>query len=182
MATALAAYALVALFVPGPAESKVFLTVDEALALAYPGCEVERTTVFLSEEQLATARAEAEVAIETRLVYPYVARCGDSVGGSAYFDSHRVRTLPETVMVALDAEGKVLRVEILAFREPEDYIPKDIWYEQFQGEELDEELDLKRSIRGVTGATLTVRATTDAVRRVLAIHRTLTGEAEAVSE
>ncbi|MDH3816392.1 MAG: hypothetical protein OEV48_17995 [Acidobacteriota bacterium] len=35
---------------------------------------------------------------------------------------------------------------------------------------MDDELALKRDIRPVTGATLTARATTEAVRRVLAIH------------
>jgi Na+-translocating ferredoxin:NAD+ oxidoreductase RnfG subunit len=77
-------------------------------------------------------------------------------------------------MVAVDADGKVLRVEVLAFREPQDYLPRDLWYGQFDGKKLDDDLDVKRAIRGVTGATLTVRATTDAVRRILAIHRLLT--------
>jgi len=76
-------------------------------------------------------------------------------------------------MVAVDADGTVLRVEVLAFREPQDYLPRDIWYEQFDGKRLDDDLDVKRAIRGVTGATLTVRATTEAVRRILAIHRIL---------
>lgn len=157
----------------GSASAKIFLTVEEALELAYPDCEMDRSTVFLDEDQLHRARAAAEVEIESGLVYPYRAVCSGEPGGTAYFDSHRVRTLPETVMVAIDADGNVLRVEILAFREPEDYIPRDVWYRQFDGEALDDELDLKRGIRGVTGATLTARATTEAVRRVLAIHQVL---------
>ena len=40
----------------------------------------------------------------------------------------------------------------------------------FDPARLDEELELKRAIRPVTGATLTARATSDAVRRILAIH------------
>ena len=45
---------------------------------------------------------------------------------------------------------------------------------QYDGEKLDDDLSLKRDIRPVTGATLTARATTEAVRRVLAIHRVVT--------
>ena len=47
------------------------------------------------------------------------------------------------------------------------------WYGQFPGKGLDADLDLKRGIHPVAGASLTARATTAAVRRVLALHRVL---------
>jgi hypothetical protein len=162
-----------ALVSAGAARGKVFLTVEEALALAFPGCAVEPRTVYLDDDQLARARALAGVEVPSAMVRPYVARCDGRVAGAAYFDAHRVRTLPETLMVVVAADGTLERVEVLAFREPEDYIPRATWYAQFEGERLDEELSLRRGIRGVTGATLTARATTDAVRRVLAVHRVL---------
>ena len=102
-----------------------------------------------------------------------MARCAGEAGGTAYFDAHRVRTLPETLMVAVDPEGRVRRLEILSFAEPPEYIPREAWYGQFTGQPLSQDLALKRRIRATTGATLTARATTDAVRRVLAIHRVL---------
>jgi hypothetical protein len=169
-----AAVALAAALAPaGALRARVFLTVDEALALAFPGCEVEPRTVYLTAAQLDRARELAGVEIAGAMVRPYVARCDGRVAGAAYFDSHRVRTLAETLMVVVAAGGKLERVELLAFREPEDYIPRDTWYAQFEGERLDPELSLKRGIRGVTGATLTARATTDAVRRVLALDRVI---------
>ena len=79
-------------------------------------------------------------------------------------------------MVVLDADGTVRRVEVVTFREPLEYMPRDGWYEQYDGQELDDDLTLKREIRPVTGATLTARATTEAVRRVLAIHKVSAGE------
>ena len=148
------------------------------VSIAFPGCEIERRTVFLTDEQLEQARKLAGVEIEKALAYPYEARCDGEVAGTAYFDTHRVRTLAETLMVAVDSRGTVRRIEILAFREPEDYIPREIWYDQFDGQELDDELTLKREIRGVTGATLTARATTEAVRRVLALHTVLQKQEE----
>jgi Na+-translocating ferredoxin:NAD+ oxidoreductase RnfG subunit len=158
----------------GALRAKVFLTMDEALELAFPGCAVESHTVYLTESQLARARELAGVEIAGAMVRPYVARCDGRAAGAAYFDTHRVRTLPETLMIVVGADGTLGRVEMLAFREPEDYIPRDTWYDQFTGERLDSELSLKRGIRGVTGATLTARATTDAVRRVLALDRVIT--------
>lgn len=153
-----------------PASSKVFLTLDEALELAFPGCEVERSTVYLTPVQLDGARRLAGVPVDQRIVRPYVATCKGKPAGVAYFDAHRVRTLPETLMVVVDPRGRVKRIEVLSFQEPEDYLPRGIWYEQFLNRGLTDELNLKRHIRGVTGATLTARATTEAVRRVLALH------------
>lgn len=166
-----AAVLLAGIAASAPASARVLLTVDEALELAFPGCRVERTTVYLTEAQLARARQLAGGEVESALVHPYVARCGEGEGGVAYFDSHRVRTLPETLMVVVGPEGEVARIEVLAFKEPPDYLPREAWYDQFTGRELGPELELKQGIRAVTGATLTARATTDAVRRVLAVHQ-----------
>lgn len=173
-----AALAVALAFVAGapPAAARVFLTTDEALELAFRGCEVERGTAYLTEEQLTRARELAGVEIASAVVHPYRARCPGGPGGTAYFDAHRVRTLPETLMVVVGPEGRVVRLEVLAFQEPEEYKPREIWYRQFDGGELGDELALKRGIRAITGATLTARATTEAVRRVLALHRVLGGE------
>lgn len=161
-----------------PAAARVFLTVEEALETAFPGCSIDRGTVFLTDEQVARASELAGEPIGSALVHPYRAVCDGEPGGTAYFDTHRVRTLPETLMVVVDPEGAVERIEILSFKEPPEYIPREIWYDQFTGEPLGPELELKRSIRQVTGATLTARATTDAVRRVLATHQVIEHPAE----
>ncbi len=160
------------------AEARVLVTVDEALALAFPGAAIERGTIFLTAEQLARAR-ELAGADETppAIVHPYVARLEGELVGTAYFDSHVVRTLSEVVMVVVRPDGTVGRVEVLSFDEPPDYLPREAWYRQFDGRPLDAELELRRAIRPVTGASLTARATTDAVRRVLALHQVLTAPA-----
>jgi hypothetical protein len=169
--------AIVAGGLASPAPASVSMTQDEALAAAFPaGTKVERQTHFLTEAQLAKARAAAGpgVPVEGALVVRYVGR--DSAGklvGTAYFDTHRVRTLDETLMVLVDPSSKVARVDILAFGEPEEYKPKPGWFSRFVGRSLDDDLALRRGILGVTGATLSSQAVTDAVRRILAIHGVL---------
>ena len=173
---AAAALAL-ALALPSAASAVVYLTQDKALALAFPtGVKVERQALFLTDAQLQAARAAAGpgVPIESALVTRYTGRdASGRVVGTAYFDTHRVRTLEETLMVVVDPQGKVARVEILAFGEPPEYLPKHAWTDQFRGHALDQELSVKRGIRGITGATLSSQAATDAVRRILAIHGAL---------
>lgn len=172
-AVAGAAAALVAL-AASSASARVFLTTEEALGLAFPDCPVERETVYLTETEMDSVETTAGTRPDTAIVHPYRAACAEHEGAVAYFDVHRVRTLPETLMVVVGPEAEVVRVELLAFREPPDYIPREPWYAQFDDQKLDDDLALKRDIRPVTGATLTARATTDAVRRVLAVHRLLT--------
>jgi hypothetical protein len=164
---------LATVFAAGPAFAKVFLTTDEALALAFPDCRVERRTVYLTKEQLSRATAAAGQPVTQGVVNPYQATCDGAPGGTAYFDVHRVRTLPEAVMVVVDPEGKVRRIEVLSFNEPVEYLPRPAWYAQFTGRGLDDGLALKQAIRPIAGATLTARATTEAVRRVLALHQVL---------
>lgn len=146
------------------------------MKLVFPGAKVERRTAYLTEAQQKAAKAlSGDEELPSALATYYVATKDDRGVGTAYFDTHTVRTMPETIMVVVDPTGAIARIEVLSFSEPEEYLPKAHWYEQFQGKPLDDELSLKRGVRAVTGATLTAHATTDAARRVLALHRVLQG-------
>jgi Na+-translocating ferredoxin:NAD+ oxidoreductase RnfG subunit len=162
----------VVLLVGSTAGSSVLITVEEALELVFPDAATERQTIFLSDEQRAKIEEESDGEVSSALATRYEAKSQDgTIRGWAYLDTHRVRTLPETLMIVLGADGSVQRVEVVTFREPIEYMPRRGWYEQYQGKVLDDDLALKRDIRPVTGATLTARATTEAVRRILALHR-----------
>jgi Na+-translocating ferredoxin:NAD+ oxidoreductase RnfG subunit len=164
----------VALLAAAALDAKVFLTQEEALKLAFPGASIERRTAYLTEaQQKEVKRLSGDEELPSALVTYYMGRKDGRTTGTAYFDTHVVRTMPETVMVVVDPEGRVSRIEVLSFSEPEEYLPRPHWYEQFQGKPLDDELSLKRGVRAVTGATLTARATTAAARRVLAVDRVL---------
>lgn len=155
------------------APEKVFLTIEEALKLAFPGCTIEKEVVYLTDEQRERTAKLAEVEVESKIARPYVAKKDGVVVGTAYVDVHRVRSLKESVMVVVDPKGKIARVELLSFGEPLEYVPKADWWGQFVGKGLDDELALKRGVRGITGATLSARAAVEAARRVLALHRVL---------
>jgi Na+-translocating ferredoxin:NAD+ oxidoreductase RnfG subunit len=165
-----------AVLVAAAAGATVLVTVEEALELAFPGAATERETLFLSDEERAVVSEQSGAEVSSGLATRYVAKASDgSIVGWAYLDTHRVRTLPETLMIVLNADGTVGRVEVVTFREPLEYMPREEWYDQYNGQILDDDLALKRDIRHVTGATLTARATTEAVRRVLALHQVAEG-------
>lgn len=137
---------------------------------------VERRVVVLTDDQSARMRTMAGTAPTSRELTTFVARepgDGGAVAGHAYLDRHLVRTLEETLLVAVDPAGRVLRVEVVEFAEPPEYRASERWLAQFEGRALAPELQLKRGIRTLAGATLSARAATDAVRRVLAAHAIL---------
>lgn len=150
-------------------------TLEEALELAFEGCTFERSTVLLGKEERKRAEKLAGGKIDSRLLLLFTAthaegeRAGE-VAGWAWVDSHVVRTKRETLLVVVNPDHRIRRLEVLAFGEPMEYLARPAWYAQFVGKKLDEKLRVDRDIRGISGATLTARATTDAVRRVLAVH------------
>jgi hypothetical protein len=162
--------AALALVIAPALQAKSFLTQEEALRLAFPkGAVVTRKTAFLSGADRAEIARRTGGAPPPGLVAYYAATVDGMDAGTAYFDTHVVRTEPETLLVLVDPRGAIARIEILSFSEPEEYLPRANWYGQFSGKTLTDELSEKRGVRTVTGATITVRVTVEAARRVLAL-------------
>lgn len=164
-----------------PAAAKVLVSPEQAVREAFPDSVVERGTSYLTDAQAAQVASLAGSAPSSRIVISWRAAKDGRETGVAYLESHLVRALPETILVVLEPDGKVRKVEILSFDEPPEYMPRERWLGQFEGRKLDDELSLRSGIRGVTGATLSSRAITSAVRRVLAAHQVLRAEAPASS-
>ncbi len=163
---------------PGPAAraSAQTLTQEEALHLAFPEADsVRRRTAYLTDAQRVRAAdlAGPEAEPTPGVVPYYVAVKGTSPVGAAYFDAHRVRTLREVLMIVVGTDARIRRIEVVRFAEPPEYAPPAGWLSQFRERALDADLSSKRGIAGITGATLTARAVTAAVRRVLALHEVI---------
>jgi len=168
------AAALLCVAVTRSVEAKVFHTQEEALALAFPTADrTEKHTFILTPEQRERIEARARGALETRLVTLYTGWRGDEVLGYAHIDVHTVRTKSEGLMIVLDAAGRVRSLRVLAFHEPAEYLPAGRWYEQFRGKTLKDGLRVGRDIHGIVGATLSSRAATKGVRRMLAYYEVL---------
>lgn len=156
---------------PSASRAQVLLTQEEALRLAFPEpAEIERRTAYLDAGRIAELEEETGIEQPSTIVTYYVGRERGRPLGVAYFDVHRVRTLPEVVMVHIEPGGSVGRIEVLRFAEPQEYLAPAGWLERFEGRRLAGDLDEKDAVAGITGATLTSRAVTEAVRRTLALH------------
>lgn len=153
------------------AEAKVFLSRQEALALAFPEADrVEDESLLLEDEAARRVESLSRGPLESRLVRIYRGYRGDELLGYAFIDVHNVRTLPEAFLVVLSPEGEVRLLRVLAFHEPLEYMPPERWYRQFEAKDLAAPLRLGGDVHGIVGATLSARATTRGVRRALALY------------
>lgn len=155
-------------------EAKAFYSKTEALALAFPAADtVENHTFFLTDEQVQRVTTLAAAPVDSKLVTFYTGRKGTEVLGYALIDTHIVRTLPETFLIVLSPEGEVRKLHVLAFYEPQEYLPSERWLRQFEQKTVNSNLRLQRDIHGIAGATLSARAVTGGVRKALALFQVL---------
>ena len=157
----------------GVAHATVFMTQKEALEQAFPGLRVERLPLVLTEAELKAVQKRARVKLSSMLAAAYCGWRGDTLVGTAFFDTRTVRTMPAVFMVTIAPDTTVARVDVLAFHEPPDYRPPARWLGLFGRKRLNDQLWPQRDIRNLSGATLTARAVTESVRQSLALWELL---------
>jgi hypothetical protein len=118
---------------------------------------------------VAEIREAARAPFERKRVTYYRITMGDSLAGLAFVDKHIVRTLSEIVLIALDPEGSVEAVEILAWNEPDDYRPSKRWLALAEDESEIGEMRPGEAMPMIAGSTLSARAMTAAIRRALVL-------------
>lgn len=163
--------------------AEVFHSRESALRLAFPDADrVEPHDMVLTAGEATDVAHRAGVEAGSRLVTVYEGLRGRESLGWAFLDTHTVRTLPETILLVLQPDGQVQATHLLAFHEPPEYRPVERWLARFTGRSLDPDLAVGRDVDGISGATITARAVTSAVRRLLAVWEvrlapTITAEA-----
>jgi hypothetical protein len=174
----LLAAALLSALAAAPAGAKVFYSQEEALELAFPDADrVEKRSELLDDARAQEVQRLARAELPSRLVTLYTGYREGAVLGHAVIEIHTVRTQPEAFLVVMTPAGQVRSIRVLAFYEPEEYLPPERWLRQFEGRPLDDRLRLEGEIHGIAGSTLSSRAVTAGVRRALALYQVLAAPA-----
>lgn len=156
---ALAALAMTAAF---SVSGEDYLTRDDFLRLAFGDAAPEMQTLWLTDETRAAAReAVGWAPAALRLRYW---RSGEQ---TAWILEDIGKEKPITLGIAVAGE-RIVRVDVLAFRESRGWeIRYPFFTDQFAGISLAEDGYLSEHIDGITGATLSVRATERMARLAL---------------
>lgn len=156
-----------------PSFATIFYSKNEALELAFgKDANVEQLPLFPDPQQVAKIEELAKVKLDSGLFTFYVGKNQGKVLGYAAIETGTVRTKPETLMIVLTADGELRNVTTLAFHEPPEYQPPERWFEQLYKRPL-AEMDFNKGIDGISGATLSTRATVGSVRKVMAIYQVM---------
>ena len=148
---------------------------QEALNTVFAGATIAADRVYLTAAQAERIADLARNEVRTRIYARYVARRAGAVVGRAYVDTHVVRTKRESLLVSLETDGRVRRIDVTAFLEPPEYVAPERWKQQYYEKPLGDDLAIQRAIRPIAGATLTTHAVNAAVRRILALDQVLEG-------
>ena len=119
------------------------------------------TRVFGREARTDTIPLDDETVLRVRRA--------DSLLGFAVVRNVIGKDQPITFLVAVDAGGICKDVDVLVYREPYGgEVAYEAWRKQFRGKSAESPLAVDRDIRSISGATISVHAVTEGVRRALA--------------
>jgi Na+-translocating ferredoxin:NAD+ oxidoreductase RnfG subunit len=136
--------------VASAAHAVQYLTLPQAQKLAFPSA-----TQF----------------VETQAGRAWKAQAGGMTLGLFVFDHVIGKHLYIDYAVALDPGGRVLRVEILQYRESYGgEVRQASWLAQFVGKTSASPLAINQDIRNISGATLSSHHVTEGVKRILAAY------------
>src|SRR5882757_1750743 len=151
----------------GPAYATVYLSVEQAQTLLFPGATFQPDTRTLTNEQAKAIEHASGVDVRSKQLKAWRV----STGGWLIVDEVVGKHEYIPFAMALDDKGAVKGVEILEYREAYGgQIREPEWRKQFVGKEPGTKLQLDKNIRNVSGATLTCKHVTDGVQRLLATY------------
>jgi len=100
----------------------------------------------------------------------YVATSGGRIDGYAFIDEEKGEHLPITFAVKLSPQGKVMRQEIVVYRESRgDEVRDERFRAQFVGKSAADAIDTDSDIQAVSGATISSRAMAVGVKRAVVL-------------
>ena len=134
-------------------------------------------TFFPSSERVTfveVSRAAVEAALGNRVkkdkYVVFVAKTGEHVDGYAVIDDEKGEHQPIGFGVKLDAEGRVQRTEVMSYREAYgEEIREQRFQKQFVGRGLNDARRFGDDVVAISGASISSRSMTLAVRRALAL-------------
>jgi len=144
-----------------------YLSLEQAQATIFPGAQLTAAFVTLTKEQAAAIEKKSGVNVRKNEVKLWKSSDGgyfivdEVVGKHEFF----------TIAVGLNADSSVKQIEIMDYKESYGYeVRNEAWRKQFTGKTSAAHLKLTDDIKNISGATLSCRHVTDAVKRLLTTY------------
>jgi Na+-translocating ferredoxin:NAD+ oxidoreductase RnfG subunit len=151
----------------GPAYATVYLSVEQAQAILFPGATFQPQPLTLTDAQVKAIEHASGVHVLSKQLKVWRASTGD------WFIVDEVVGKHEYIPFALglDEKGAVKGIEILEYKEAYGgQIREPEWQKQFVGKDAGTKLQLDKNIRNISGATLSCKHISDGVERLLSTY------------
>ncbi len=151
-----------------------YLTVEQAQKLAFPtATQFTWTPIVYTPDQVTAIQKLSGQKVLSRGEQVWRAQGANQFLGFFIVDYVIGKHLVIDYAIALDPDGRVKQVDILAYRESYGgEIRNRDWLAQFKGKTSRDALEVDKDIRNISGATLSSRHVTEGTKRVLAIYET----------
>jgi hypothetical protein len=161
--------------IAAPGYAVQYLTEEQAQkALFPPGARFAPYPLELNAGERAAIEDASGQRVRERRPQVWRVTAGDRPAGWFFVDQVIGKHEFITYALAVDAEGAVLGIEIMDYRETYGgEIRNAQWRRQFAGKRQGDKLKLGADIRNISGATLSCRNVTNGVKRLLAMRALL---------
>ncbi len=154
-----------------------FVHPDSALKRVLSDVERVETVRVKADDRIKRVLKKHRLPMPSRKVLIfYRGYRGDTLIKTALVDDIKGKHLPITFMVVISPEGRVMEVEVLAYREEYGYqIGNRRFLKNFRGKGADDPIKPGKDVPNIAGATISVRSISLGVKRALIIYREVFG-------
>ncbi|WP_009959681.1 FMN-binding protein [Verrucomicrobium spinosum] len=147
--------------------AEVFLSLEQAQRLIFPGETLAEASLILTERQKRQVEQASGVKVRDRHV-----RAWRTPGGGLFLlDTVTGKHEEITYACGIATSGQVKQIEVMAYREAYgQQVRNASWRKQFVGATVHSDLTVGGDIRHLSGATFSCGSITDGVRRLLHTH------------
>ena len=163
----LAIAGLVMATLPIIAQSKIYLSIEQAQKILLPNRQLNKMPMIISDDLQEKMRAASSIR------HPFQ---GDRIwkssdGGWFIVDEVVGKHEMITYAVGLSPSGNITGIEILEYVESYGYeVAEANWRKQFVGKSANDPIRLNQDIQNIGGATLSCKHITDGVKRVSVLY------------
>ncbi|MBL1214100.1 MAG: FMN-binding protein [Ignavibacteriae bacterium] len=125
-------------------------------------------------ELLSEVQKKCKQKFYKNYVYYWKIEEAGSLKAIAVLDNVYGKSMPITFMVIFDLDGKIIRSEIVKYREQYGGgVSSDQWNEQFKNKNSESSFNIGSDIAAISGATISVNSVTKGIRKLTLIFNSI---------
>lgn len=148
---------------------------EEIINSTFLGSVYEDSKKFvIPDEVKSMVQKECNQKFFKDYVYFWEIKEAGSLKAIAVLDNVYGKSMPITFMVIFDLNGKIIRSEIVKYREQYGGgVSSDQWNEQFKSKDANSSFNIGSDIAAISGATISVNSVTKGIRKLTLIFNSL---------